>query len=77
MVFKGLIAATAAVTLAAAPAMAARTTATVAPASESVSGSQQMSSTGWLIAAFAILAVIGGVVAASSGSDGQAAPVSP
>ena len=75
MVFKGLFAATAAVALAATPAIAAGNTANIAPASETVSGSEQMSSSGWIIAAFAILAVIGGVVAAAS--NGDDAPVSP
>ncbi|MFC7500391.1 hypothetical protein ACFQRC_14305 [Enterovirga sp. GCM10030262] len=74
MVFKGLIAATAAVALAAAPAVAAANTANLAPATESVSGSQQMGSTGWFIAALALLAVIGGIVAATGDSD---TPVSP
>ena len=74
MVFKGLIVATAAVGLAAAPAVAAGQTANLAPASESVSGSQAIGGANWLIALLALLAVIGGVVAATSGSD---APVSP
>jgi hypothetical protein len=74
VVFKGLIAATAAVALSATPAIAAGNT-NIAPASETVSGSEQMSTSGWIIAAFAVLAAIGGIVAAASGGDD--APVSP
>ena len=75
MVFKGLIAATAAVALAATPAIAAGNTANIAPASETVRGSKQMDSSGWIVAAFAVLAVIGGIVVATAGGDDD--PVSP
>ncbi|HEY9552408.1 MAG TPA: hypothetical protein VIR62_02240 [Allosphingosinicella sp.] len=75
VVFKGLIAATAAVALAATPAIAAGNTANIAPAAEKVSGSKQMDSSGWIVAAFAVLAVIGGIVAATAGGGDD--PVSP
>lgn len=75
MVFKGLLAATTAAVLVATPAVASAKTADLAPAVESVSGAKQMNSASWLIAALALLAVIGGVIAATSG--GNEAPVSP
>jgi hypothetical protein len=78
VVLKGLIAATAAIALAATPAVAAANTAGPAPASETVSGSKQMETGSWVIAAFAVLAVIGGILAATSdGGDDDDAPVSP
>src|SRR3546814_1539654 len=75
VVFKGLIAATAAVALAATPAIAAGNTANIAPAAETVSGSKQMDSSAWIVAAFVVHAVIGGIVAATTGCDDD--PASP
>lgn len=77
MVFKGIIAATAAVALAVTPAIAAGNAARIAPASETVFGSQQgeTDGSGIIIAVLAALAVIGGIWAATSG--GGDAPVSP
>lgn len=79
MVFKGLIAATAAVALAATPAIAASKSARLAPASETLSGSQQgeMDGSGTIVAILAALAVIGGILAATSGGNGTDTGFSP
>lgn len=77
MVFKGLIAASAAVALAVTPAVAAGNAARIAPASETVFGSQQgeTDGSGIIVAVLAALAVIGGIWAATSGgNDGTVSP---
>jgi hypothetical protein len=74
VVFKGLIAATAALGLAAAPAVAASAAPAPAPAVETVDGSQ-LDGSSWLIALLALVAVVGGILAATN--DGDDAPNSP
>lgn len=79
MVFKGLIAATAAVALAAAPAVAARNSA-LTPASETVRGAQQDddgegNAGTYVIAAVAVgVAVLGLVIAVGGGDDAPSSP---
>ncbi len=71
MVFKGLIAATAAVALATAPAVAASNSAaalSVAPAVETVEGEQAMGSA-WFIAFVALAAVIAGIIVAADDNE--------
>ncbi|HEV2748045.1 MAG TPA: hypothetical protein VGW34_12200 [Allosphingosinicella sp.] len=80
VVFKGIIAATAAVIMAASPAIAAGSAAKLQPATEQVRGSMQVDDedddgSGLLVAVLAVLAALGGVWAATSG--GGDAPVSP
>jgi GAF domain-containing protein len=76
VVFKGLIAATAAVALAATPALAAGTAARLAPAPERIFGLAQGEDdddgSGIIIAVLAGLAVLGGIWAAVGGDDDEA-----
>lgn len=81
MVFKGLIAATAAIALSATPAIAAANgraapgrTAELAPAVESVEGSELRG--GFIVPLVAIIAVILGILAITGGDD-DGAPVTP
>lgn len=76
MVFKGLIAATAAIALAASPAVAAATpaAAAVAPASETVEAESQLGG-GFIIPLFALAAIILGILVVLDNDDEE--PVSP
>ena len=68
MGFKGLIAATAAVALMAAPTVAAAQRAEVAPASETVTEGSELRG-GWIIPLIVIVAIILGILAATHDDD--------
>ena len=77
MVFKGLIAATAAIALSVTPALAQATAAPVAPATETVDeGSEMFGRGGFIIPLIAIVAIVLGILAATSDDDDDL-PVSP
>jgi glycerol uptake facilitator-like aquaporin len=73
--FKGLIAATAAVALMAAPTVAAAQSVEVAPASETVSEGSELRG-GFIIPLIALIAIILGVLAATNDDDDDL-PTSP
>lgn len=73
MVFKGLIAATAAVALTAAPAVAQSVAAPIAPAVETVEADSQLGG-GFIIPLFALAAIIAGILVVL---DDEEDPVSP
>lgn len=78
MVFKGILTATAAVALMAAPTVAAaQTMPSVAPAQaeESVSGDEMFGRGGFIIPLLAIAAIVLGILAATSSGDDR--PVTP
>jgi len=66
--FKGLIVATTAVALMAAPTMAAAQSVEVAPASESIDGGSELRG-GFIIPLIAIVAIILGILAATHDDD--------
>jgi cell division protein FtsX len=77
VVFKGLIAAAAAVALSATPAIAAANSPAVVPATETVEGDNAMfGEGGFIIPLLAVVAVILGILAATSDDDDDL-PVSP
>jgi glycerol uptake facilitator-like aquaporin len=71
--FKGLIAATAAVALMAAPTVAAAQSAEVAPASESVTEGSELRG-GFIIPLIALVAIILGILAATNDDDDDLPP---
>jgi glycerol uptake facilitator-like aquaporin len=73
--FKGLIAATAAVALMAAPTVAAAQSVEVAPASETVSEGSELRG-GFIIPLIALVAIILGILAATNDNDDDL-PTSP
>lgn len=86
MIFKGLIAAAAAVAMSATPAVAAASTSTaasaaaqIAPAGESVEGNELFGGGGFIIPLLAIAAIILGILAATGelNGDDDDLPVSP
>lgn len=68
MAFKGILAATTAVAMIAAPTMAAAQSAEVAPASESVNGGSELRG-GFIIPLIALIAILLGIYAATHNNN--------
>ena len=75
MVFKGLIAATAAISMMAVPAVAAAQSAAIAPAEETIESESQLGTGGFLIPLLALAAIIAGILVVIDDNDEE--PASP